>query len=501
MRTAFDQPAMHYSLAILFFGVWVLSSALTPLCRNAALWLNLVDRPDGTRKLHLRPVPRVGGIAIFLSIAIACASLAFFPASGARAVTAVLVSHWPLLAAMAVVFVTGFVDDLAGLGPRQKLMGLVMAAALACASGIRIHSLGTLDLPLWLSVPATILWLVGCATAFNLIDGLDGLAAGIALLATLGTLAASLVSPGNNYLLGLVLVPMAGALLGFLPYNFNPASIFLGDSGSLMIGFLLGASGVLWSQRSPTLPGVTAPVMMLAIPLLDVFLSISRRFLRGRPIFTADRGHIHHRLLDLGFSPRRAALLLYGACALATAFSLAQSMAQDRIGVWVIALFCAAAWFGIQSLGYVEFGLAGRLIRSGVFQQSLDTHLHLRRVENSLRAAESVAECWPALCEACRIFGFAEARFRVANRVLYQRCTSLSADDGWNIRIPLPGGDYINFTRPQDSAVLPMGVAPLLDIVSKVMTEKCLESTELVPTLSTRTSIYEMENRRRTATE
>lgn len=180
----------------------------------------------------------------------------------------------------------------------------------------------------------------------------------------------------------------AGALLGFLPYNFNPASIFLGDSGSLMIGFLLGTSSILLRQRSYTLLGMTAPVMALAIPLLDVILSVARRFLRGKPIFGADRGHIHHRLLDLGYSPRRAAFVLYGACFLATVFCVAQTMASHQVGVSVIVLFCVAAWLGIQSLGYAEFPLAARLMLSGTIQHSVDAHLNLRTAENSLRTAE-----------------------------------------------------------------------------------------------------------------
>jgi UDP-GlcNAc:undecaprenyl-phosphate/decaprenyl-phosphate GlcNAc-1-phosphate transferase len=312
---------------------------------------------------------------------------------------------------------------------------------------------------------------------------------------------ASLAGPESNYLLWLTLVPMAGALLGFLPYNFNPASIFLGDSGSLVIGFLLGASSVLWGQKSATVLGTAAPIMALAIPILDVILSVARRFLRGKPIFGADRGHIHHRLLDLGFSARQAALLLYGAGLLAAVFSVAQTATPDNIRLWLLALFCGAVWLGIQSLGYAEFGLAGRLMLSGTFQHSVNAHRNLRTVANSLRAAESVAECWTAICEACRIFGFTEARLCVAGQVLHKQFGRVGADDGWNVRIPLPNGDYINFTRSQNSAVLPMDVAPLLDMVGKVMTEKFVASSLRVPTLLTVNSLYELGKHRRRATE
>ena len=472
---------MYLSLAVAFLCALVLSSALTPICRNVALRLNLVDHPDGGRKLHRRPIPRVGGIPILLSMATACICLTFLPWAGTKAVAAA-VSHWPFLAVLAAVFATGFVDDIIHLRPRQKLAGLVIAAGLACACGIRVTSIGALHLPLGLSVTITILWLVGCATAFNLIDGLDGLATGVALVCTLGMLvSASLGGLDRNYLVGLALVPLAGALVGFLPYNFNPASIFLGDSGSLMIGFVLGASSILLSQRANTFLGMTAPVMALAIPLLDVILSIARRFLRGKPIFSADRGHVHHRLLDMGFSTRDAVLLLYGACLLAVACSVVQTVGAGRLGGTVVGLFLITSWLGVECLDYAEFGTAGQLIRSGAFQHSINADLQLRKVEQSLQAAESVEECWTALCEGCQVFGFTGARVRIQDQVLEKQFANPGAEEGWNIRIPLPDGDYINFTRPYDSTVLAMGVAPWLDMIDRVMTMKCLASPELVP--------------------
>src|SRR5947208_10567281 len=154
----------------------------------------------------------------------------------------------------------------------------------------------------WWSFPITVGWLVVCSNAFNLIDGMDGLATGVGLFAAFTTLAAALLQ--NNALLALATAPLVGALLAFLRYNFNPASIFLGDCGSLTIGFLLGCFAAVWSQKSATLLGMTAPVMALSVPLLDTGIAVVRRFLRRQPIFSADRNHLHHRLLDRGFSSR-----------------------------------------------------------------------------------------------------------------------------------------------------------------------------------------------------
>src|SRR5262249_46286320 len=150
-------------------------------------------------------------------------------------------------------------------------------------------------------------------------------------------------------------IPLVGALLGFLRYNFNPATVFLGNSGSLLIGFLLGSYGILWSQKSATILGMTAPLMALAIPLLDTLLSLVRRFLRRQPLFVGDRGQIHHRLLDRGLTPRRVALIFYALCGIAAVFSL--TVATNQFEGLVLVVFCGAAWIGIQHLGYVEFGV------------------------------------------------------------------------------------------------------------------------------------------------
>src|SRR2546421_10492649 len=146
---------------------------------------------------------------------------------------------------------------------------------------------------MWVSIPVTVIWLVGCTNAFNLIDGLDGLAAGVGLFATLTMVLSALAN--QNLDMAMVTIPLAGALLAFLRYNFNPASVFLGDSGSLTIGFLLGCFGALWSEKSVTLVALTVPILAVSIPLADVALSIARRFVRNRPIFQGDRGHIHHK--------------------------------------------------------------------------------------------------------------------------------------------------------------------------------------------------------------
>jgi UDP-GlcNAc:undecaprenyl-phosphate GlcNAc-1-phosphate transferase len=205
---------------------------------------------------------------------------------------------------------------------------------------LHLANIGGWALPEWLILPATLGWLILVTNAVNLIDGMDGLATGVTLFATLTMLASGLQN--NNVPLAMAVVPLAGALLGFLRYNFNPATVFLGDCGSLTIGFLLGCFGISWAQKSATMLGVTAPLLALAIPLLDSGLAVVRRFLRRESIFGADRGHVHHKLLDRGLSVRQAALVLYGVSLLFAILSLASSVLHDSYAGVVLVLFGAA---------------------------------------------------------------------------------------------------------------------------------------------------------------
>ncbi|RPI12821.1 MAG: undecaprenyl/decaprenyl-phosphate alpha-N-acetylglucosaminyl 1-phosphate transferase, partial [Acidobacteriales bacterium] len=261
-----------YSLGFLILASFALSLVLTGVCRNVFRRYGVLDWPGAGRKTHARAVPRVGGVPILLSGVVAFGVLMVAPLHSGDLMEQSLPLALKALPAVILIFLTGLLDDLRGLTPWQKLAGQFAAAVAACLGGVTIHAVGGHPLPLWLGIPVTLFWLVGCANAFNLIDGVDGVAAGIGLFATITTLVAALLD--NNLMLALATAPLVGSLLGFLRYNFNPASIFLGDSGSLLVGFVLGCYGVVWSQKCATILGMTAPMMALAIPILDVGLSI-----------------------------------------------------------------------------------------------------------------------------------------------------------------------------------------------------------------------------------
>jgi UDP-GlcNAc:undecaprenyl-phosphate/decaprenyl-phosphate GlcNAc-1-phosphate transferase len=434
-----------YILLLLGTASFALALALTPLCRDLFLRLRLVDLPDGERKLHKVAVPRVGGMAVAISYAVPLAVFSMLSFRLTGLLMAGLPFRWEFPLAGVVIFATGLLDDIRGLAPWQKLTGQFAGAALACCGGVRIAEIHGSPLGLWLSVPVTLVWLVGCTNAFNLIDGIDGLAAGVGIFATLTITLAAILQ--RNTAVIYVTVPLAASLLGFLRYNFNPASIFLGDSGSMLVGFLLGCYGVLWSEKSATILGMMAPITALALPLLDTALAVTRRIIRGRPIFSADRGHIHHRLLDRGLTPRRAVFLLYGFCALAAALSLLQSTREQLAGP-IIVLFCAGFWVGVQRLGYVEFGALGRLLADATSLRTLHARIHLTEFRNALAAAKTPDECWRAVLHHHKKFGVSEVTLKLGG-VTYSnaRPKPNDAGDSWTVVIPLSPVDSASLSR------------------------------------------------------
>jgi UDP-GlcNAc:undecaprenyl-phosphate GlcNAc-1-phosphate transferase len=422
----------------------VFSLIATPLVRDSIGKVAFLDEPDGGRKRHAKAVPRVGGIAIVLAYVSTFAVALALPFSYTHLLYRALPNILQLSLVAGVVFMTGVLDDMIGISARQKLIGIGGAAVLAYAVGIRVdvHLFHGLPNWPWLGFFITVIWLVGCANAFNLIDGMDGLAAGVGLVSTLTILLSALTQ--SNLPLVLATLPLAGCLLGFLRYNFNPASVFLGDGGSLLIGFLLGCYGALWSEKSVTVLALTAPLLAVSIPLLDVVLSVLRRFLRNKPIFEPDRGHIHHRLLERGFTTKRAVFTIYGFCGLVAVFALLLSAVHNRFSGLIVILFCGAAWFGIRHLDYAEFASAGRMFLGGKFRRIIDAETRLVDLESSVSQASDLDECWSRLRQGSSEFGFQGARMSMQGAI-FEEMSGNHSHPLWQLRIPLADGDYINF--------------------------------------------------------
>src|SRR6266403_2158312 len=300
-------------MQLLMFGVALLASAtFTRWVRDYSIARGWTSTPSLDRHVHTRPIPRLGGVAIFLTLW--CAAPLAHWMSGHFGTPESPLPHLILkiLGPATIIFLVGLIDDFCGLSAYIKFAVQAGAAVLLYWNGIGISQLsflsGHLHLGWLVGLPLTILWVLWITNAFNLIDGLDGLAAGSALFSTLVTCVVALLS--HNEVILFLTLALSGAIAGFLRYNFNPASIFLGDCGSLLIGFLLSAIAIAGSQKSPTMVAVAIPIVSLGLPILETSLSVVRRLISGRPIFTADREHIHHKLLQRGLSHRQVVIVL-----------------------------------------------------------------------------------------------------------------------------------------------------------------------------------------------
>jgi len=452
-----------YSILFLTCASFLSCLALTPLVRALSHRHGVVDHP-GARKIHEAPIPRIGGVAIAGAYLVAVGAFMLLPLTGNTFVDLPEVVRF--LPAAGLVFAVGVLDDLIGLRAWQKLAGQAAAACVAYWAGVHVLGVAGFYFDGWWSFPLTVAWLVTCSNAFNLIDGVDGLATGVGLFSTFTILAAALVH--DNAPLALATAPLFGALLAFLHFNFNPASIFLGDSGSLTIGFVLGCFGAVWSQKSATALGMTAPLMALSVPLLDTGIAIARRFIRRQPIFSADRNHVHHRLLDRGFTHKQVALALYAACGVAAIFSLVQTMPFNRFHGFLLVVFCAAVWVGIQFVGYAEFDIASSLVMSGAFRDIVNARLFVNALERRLGEATTADDYWSAMRDVSVELGFPHVRMLIMGSVYEHHKEGANVEHCCVMRIPLFDAGYVNFKFPTESSIQhAIAITSIVDILQR----------------------------------
>jgi UDP-GlcNAc:undecaprenyl-phosphate/decaprenyl-phosphate GlcNAc-1-phosphate transferase len=383
-------------LTLLFFGLFAFSLALsfvaTREVRDMANRRGLVSKPQDGRHVHESPLPRLGGVAIFLAFSVSLslwlALSLFFPRLMIGVVPTTLLR---IYVPACLIFCLGIYDDLYGAGPYLKFAVQAIAAGMLFAGGMRVLDLPVLfphTLPWFVGLPLTVLWVVAVTNAFNLIDGLDGLAAGLALFSTMVFFIVALVD--HSWLGSLMSVTLAGAILGFLRFNFNPATIFLGDSGSLFIGFMLSALALAGAQKAPTFVTVAIPVVSFGLPILETSVSIMRRLISGRPIFTADREHIHHKLLQMGLSHRQVVIVLYAVSAMFAMLSLFLLWPTGSTLGLVLAVVGTGIWLGLQRLNYLEFGELRRVAQRTIEQrQIVINNLSVRRAVEELKVADS----------------------------------------------------------------------------------------------------------------
>jgi UDP-GlcNAc:undecaprenyl-phosphate GlcNAc-1-phosphate transferase len=353
------------------FGTFALSLAAgflaVPFVRQAARRLAWIDVPDGGRKAHDRPVPNVGGVALVVAFVIGVDGAPLLaPLFGAGDFVARLMP--PPLVVIGACFIAaiGLLDDLLELGYRTKFACQALVTALVMLSGSRVMLFdpvfGTGWAGLAVSGLLTLVWVVGMMNAMNLIDGRDGLAGGVALIALLGMAGAHALNGDTGGLVGVA--ALAGALVAFLRFNFHPASIFMGDSGSLFLGYLLAAYGLRGTAHSNDVIALIVPVVAVGLPVLDTLLSIARRFVLGRPVFFPDRDHIHHRVSAL-FRYRQAVVVLWGLEAFFAAGAMAMAASGQRQAAIIFLAGLSMVLFVVHRLGYFRRSAAtGEVQRS-----------------------------------------------------------------------------------------------------------------------------------------
>ena len=401
---------LSFCLALLF------SLVLTRFVRDLAQVHGWLETPALDRHVHTTPLPRIGGVAIFASFTIVVI--------GSLLVARGLLSSLPLLPILkllgpaTIIFALGLYDDLRRVSPTGKFLVQAFAAALLYLDGYGVHHFDLVSsghpLQTFIGLPLTIFWVLLITNAFNLIDGLDGLAAGSALFSTFVILLLSLFTP--NPVVSFLAIVLAGVILGFLRFNFYPASIFLGDSGSLFIGFLISALAMVGSQKAPTIVAVSIPLVCLGFPILDVVLAVGRRFLGGKPLFQGDRDHIHHKLLKRGLPQREAVLLLYGVTASFGFISLVLLHRATAVAL-ILALTGTAVLIGVQQLRYGEFGeMLSILQRATRRRQIVANHVALRHATERLRECNDFGSICRILKAALEPIGFDAVCFRKSGR-------------------------------------------------------------------------------------
>jgi len=353
------------SAVVVFAGSMLAAVLLTPVVRRFAVRLGAMDAPD-ERRVHARVTPRLGGIAI-----VAAFFFSLFALSVTRSEVAQIFFATPkLITGLALggllVCALGALDDIRGVRAWHKLWVQVMAAVAAYACGFRIDAiklplLGDLDMGVF-GIVVTTLWIVAIINAINLIDGLDGLAGGVAFFACITNLVVASIN--NDAVVMLLSSALGGATLGFLLFNFSPASIFMGDSGSMFLGYTLATTSILGSSvKSSTTVAILVPFVALGLPIIDTLLAMIRRFLERRSIFAADRRHIHHQLLAMGLTHRRAVLTLYGFSILFTAGAIIVSVGRNTAVGAALVVITITAIGVVRGLGNVD-GAVRRWLRN-----------------------------------------------------------------------------------------------------------------------------------------
>lgn len=400
---------------ILFFiAALITVLGVTPLVQRLAIRWGVLDRP-GRRKIHQGEIPRLGGVAVFIASFVPFLGFLLWDDLSA----ATLETAWNplvgLILGSLIVFAVGIWDDISRLSPWVKLAAEGAASLIVVSCGIKMELFSNpfgYQLALnWLGVPLTVFWLVGITNAVNLADGVDGLATGIAAFGAF--ILFIMTYPTVHTLVTLLAIALAGATLGFLRFNFYPATIFLGDSGSLFLGFYLGGLSIWASEKSTITFALLIPIVALGLPLADMIYAVVRRWTRGMPIKQADREHIHHKLLEMGFAQRATVLILYGVNIFLVLLAGMLLLTRNSWAAYILVLLGLALVVGSRFLGYFRFS---RLLKNPTrrwkdFQQVKYIAFRTHWLRQAFERETRLEQRWALVTELWQDLGFHQAAF------------------------------------------------------------------------------------------
>lgn len=345
-----------YEYFISFILALIVALSATPVAKKIASKVGAVDVPKDNRRMHRKPIARLGGLAIISGFMVAIAFNILSSLFDKRSLFTIDKPLLGLLAGILIIVTIGIIDDIKPLSAKIKLVFQLAAALVVVLSGTTIERLtnpfstyGISDLSPYISYPLTIIWIVGITNAINLLDGLDGLAAGVSSIASLSLFFVSVIR-GDVYS-GVITAVLAGATLGFLPYNFNPAKIFMGDSGAYFLGFTLSVISIQGTLKSYAAIAIAIPLLVLGLPLFDTTFAILRRVVKGKSIMEADRGHLHHRLIDMGLSHKQSVVVMY---IISAALGLCAIVLADKGALPAIILVISVSVFVIAGARYMS---------------------------------------------------------------------------------------------------------------------------------------------------
>jgi len=391
----------------LFFISGLFALLVTPFVQSLGRRLGAFGVPGEDR---VKPnTPRLGGLAIYFSALAAWGVLLLVPNQTRESSFAHIPAFLRLIVPATLVLILGVYDDLVGASPRQKLIGQALAAAMVWWAGVQITQFPFFGYEIHsraISFVLTVLWIVAVTNSFNLIDGMDGLAAGVGFFVGLTIFVISLIQ-GNRFA-AIIAAALAGGLAGFLPFNFDPAKIYLGDTGSLFLGFIFSVLAVDTSQKSTTMVAIVVPYMAFGLPLLDTLLTIIRRFLSGKPLFAADTDHIHHRIFQKYEGTRPALFALYSMAAIFSLGSLLMARSVGSAAALIAVLGGICAWFVASQLQYAELTelncYVSRAFRSQ--RQVLANQVRLRKAAARLEQIDKIGESWQVVVQTLEALDF-----------------------------------------------------------------------------------------------